>query len=211
MALVVATMTTATRDLLNESTAAYYTDAEIQRWLAEAALEISGVVKCVEATTELALADATDHYALPTTSWEVLHVQHLPTRRGLRKLTPSMAGARDPVVSDDQPTGWWEWNGTLYVEPVPTPAAAGDHLRVYYAELTNAITQLPEAFYADVLSYALYRGLQKDRRYGDAAQAFAAFVNGLAFKRVDVYQRVQHVESDLIPMQETVALSRGGT
>lgn len=203
MALVVADLTTAIRDCFNEPVAAFLTDAMIARWIQQATREISAVAKCVEATAQVAMSQGGPDYGLPSDCLEVLHVAWTTTRQGMRKLTPTLQGQRNPE-DEDQPTGWFEWQGRLYVDPRPDSASAGQTVLVYYARTTTDVTLLPDEFEVQVIDYGTYRAKQRDKRFAEAAQYYSAYANGLAFKRIDIYQRVPHADSEvMIPQQVT--------
>lgn len=204
MALVAADILTAIRDCLAEASASFFSDAMITRWIAQATREISSIAKCVETTTSLTITHTGVDYDLPNDCCEVLHVVWANGRRGMRKITPTLQGQRNPE-DEDQPTGWFEWGGRLYVDPVPDNASEGETVIVYYAKITNDVTLLPESFEVQIIDFGIYRGKQRDRRFAEAAQYYNAYANGLAFKRVDIFQRTPHADSDvMVPQQLTV-------
>ena len=198
MPYTLAQIRTRVRSLLNATTGDFYSDTELDEWIGDAALDISGIAKCVEATTTLAMATAVRSYALPTELVEVLHAQDEATGKGLARITPSIAGHEDATTSGPDPLRWYEFAGQFWIEPLPDGAMAGRNVRLFYARTTQDITVLPEYCQLLAIDYALYRALEKDRRYAEAGAVYSAYLNGLTVRRNDVYQRVPHVRQDLM-------------
>lgn len=197
MALTAVEIRTRVRSLLNELVAGFFTDAEIDEWIEDAALDISTVARCVEATTTVSLIFNDRDYALPVDSVQVLHVARQATGIGLAKITPSIAGHTSATTTDVAPLRWFEWNQLLYVEPIPDAAAAGLVLDVFYAAATINVADLPDADQLLAVTYAAYRGKLKDEKFAQAALLFADYTNSLAFRRGDIYQRLPQREADL--------------
>ncbi len=208
MALTLATILTSVRDLLNESTASFFTDAEITRWIAQATLDISTVGKCVEATTTIGMVTSTPSYALPIDNVEVMHVEWIPTRQGLRRITPSLLGEAGTELEEDQPLRWFEYAAQLWVEPLPSVTASGDNVRVYYSRATQDITLLPDSYQLLAILYATAMGKAKDKRYAEMGALMQVYNNGLAFRKIELNARVPHSDSDLKLPTSTAVMGR---
>ena len=197
MPYTLADLRTRTRDILNESTAAFFTDAELDRLLSDAALDISGITHCVEALGTITLSNGDNDYAIASDAIVVLHVQDQATGVGLRKVTPSMAGHSSSATSGDTGLGWYEFARTLYIEPIPDATAQGKQVEYFYARITQDVTVLPEYCQLLAVWYAVSMGKMKDRLYQEAAFFNSLYVNGLAFRRADTYAREPHTRQDL--------------
>lgn len=197
MPYTLAELRTRTRDVLNETTAAFWTDLEIDRFLNDAAADISGIVKCVEATTTVTMAENTRDYGLPSDAIEVRHAQEELTGRGLIKITPTSAGHHSAVTTDEDPLRWYEFATRFYIEPIPDATMAGKSIRLFYVVVTQDITDIPETVQLAALDYALYRAKQKDRQFDQAFAIHAAYLNNLVVRRNDIYQRDPHTLSDI--------------
>ena len=197
MALTLATIRTRVRSLLNEASAGFFTDAEIDGWVADATLDVSAVAQSVERLTTISLAFNDRDYTLPTDSVAVKHVTRQDTGVGLGKITPTMGGHTSSATSGPTPIRWFEFNKTLYIEPIPDATSAGLVLDVFYALSTSDVTLLPDADQILATKYAVYQGKLKDEKYAQASLLFADYMNGLAFRRQDIYERTPHRESDL--------------
>ena len=202
MPYTLAALRTRTRDLLNESTAGFFTDAEIDRWLGDAAWDISGVTGCVEAVDSFALADGDDDYAVPADAIAILHVQDRMSGRGLAKITPSMAAQHSSEVAGDEPLRWYEFGRMLYIEPVPNVTAAGKNLRRFYSRITQDVTLLPEHCQLLAVYYSVAMAKLKDRLPQEAAVYASLYVNGAAFRRNDVYARDPQTYAEMMLMDE---------
>lgn len=208
MALTLTTVITSVRDLLNETTASFFTDAEITRWIGQASLDASTVGKCVEATTTIGMVTSTPSYSLPTDNVEVMHVEWVPTRQGLRRITPSLLGEAGTELEDDQPLRWFEYAAQLWVEPLPSVTAAGETVRVYYSRATQDVTLLPDSYQLLAILYATAMGKAKDKRYAEMAALMQIYNNSLAFRKVELNARVPHADSDLKLPTSTAVMGR---
>ncbi len=204
MAYTLAEIIVATRDLLNEDTASFFTDAAITRWIVQATLDISTVAKCVEAKTEIGVTLSQWSYALPTDSVEAFHVVWDLTKQGLRKVTPTMVGENAPEVDGERPLTWFEWNRTLYINPVPDTQAAGNNIHVFYSKVTSDVTALNDAYQNLAITYATYRGKLRDKRFAEAATLYAEYANALGFRRIDIQRRPPQTEADLLLATNTL-------
>ena len=200
-----ADLRTRTRDLLNEDTAAFFTDAQLDRFLADAALDISGVVRCVEDSTLIELALNDIDYALPTDCIEVVHVQDAATGRGLPKITATMGGHSSSDTEGDTALRYFVWERTLFVEPSPNAAAVGKTLRVFYFRETTDVTLLPQYAQHLAVSYACTLAKLQDKLPGEAAVFWSMYTNGVAFRRTDTYEHTPHALDELMMAEEAVS------
>lgn len=198
MAYTMTQIRTRVRTILNATTGTFYDDTELNEWIGDAALDIAGIAKCVEAFSHIAMQDAVRHYGVPSDSVEVLHAQEEATGKGLARMTPSMAGHEDASLRGPDPLRWYEFAARFWIEPIPDSTMHGKNVLLFYARTTQDITVIPEYCQLLAIDYALYRALQKDRRYSEAGAVYAAYLNSLTVRRNDVYQRVAHVRQDLL-------------
>lgn len=205
MPYTLADLRTRTRDILNESAEAFFLDAQIDRWLGDAAWDMSGVTHCVEGLGTVTLVNGDNDYAIASDAIVVLHVQDQATGVGLRKMTPSMAGHTSSETSGETGLGWYEFARTLYIEPVPNATAQGKQIEYFYARITQDVTVLPEYCQLLAVHYAVSMGKAKDRLYQEAAFFNSLYVNGLVFRRQDVFAREPHTRQDLEMADEVVS------
>ncbi len=205
MAYTLAQLIVAIRSLLNEATAAFYSDTEITDWIAQGTLDIATVSKCVEAVTSLGLNLGEWSYALPPDSIEAIHVVWDSTKQALRKITPSMVGEDSPDVEGDRPLTWFEWDQRVYVNPLPDTTATGQNITVFYAQSTSDVSRLNDRYQLLAIKYATYMGKLKDKRFADAQALYAEYANGLIVRSVSIQQRTPHTEAELHLPARTVA------
>lgn len=197
MAYDATTILTAIRAVLNEASAAFFSDAEINEWVSQAALDISGICRCVEDTDLIAMKNGVASYNLPAASIQAVHAREEATGIGLIRITPSIAGHESGGGDGETPLRWFEWNRKFYIEPRPDSAMDGKNIEVFFFKETNAIADIPFWCQHLAIDYAVYRGKLKDRLYAEAATLYAAYLNSLLVRRNDVYAHLPHTMADL--------------
>lgn len=204
MAYSLADLTTRTRDALNEATAAFYSDAQIQRWLGDAAAEISGITRSFEAVATITLATGDQTYSVPSNAIDVKHLTYQATGQSLVKITPSMAGKIIAESTSALPPYWYEFAGTIYVDPFPTSAANNLVINVFYTKTTQDVTELPWSCQLACVYYACAMGKLKDKAPGEAAMFWSMFINATGFRRTDIFARDPMTRAELTFSDEAV-------
>ncbi len=87
MAYTASTIHTEIRRILNETTAGFFLDADIDDWVNQASLDISGIMRCVEATELIGMETGVRHYPVASDAIEGVHAQE--EAAPLRAQTPS--------------------------------------------------------------------------------------------------------------------------
>lgn len=193
---------TEVRALLNEATASFWSDTQIDEWIAQACLDISVKTHCVETTGTVTLVQGTVEYALPTTFAN-------PTVSDTEARVISMYGAylsnvgmlrvRPTVWAREQPTTQTtpymvtHWGQRVFVQP--PPSAAGT-LNLLVAVNSDTVADIPMAFRDLILPRALYRAKLRDRKYAEAGQVYAEYANGLMYQRQDLIERGTDTKAD---------------
>lgn len=119
------------RTYLNESTAGFFTQAEIYRWLSLAQKDIAQKTMCVRRILDAKTASSTRNVA--TNCYKVLHVEYIPSSGRevmLTKIDPLRAGHYP--TSGTQPQYWYEFGSNIGIEPIPD---ATYNLRLYVADM----------------------------------------------------------------------------
>lgn len=202
MPYTLADLRTRVRDILNESTAAFFSDAEIDRWLGDAAWDISSTTRCVEGTETRALAVGVRNYALATDAIEAAHVQDATTGIGLVKITPSMAGHVSSETDGDTPQRWYEYARQVWIDPRPNAGAAVKNITIFYPRITQDVTLLPEYCQLAAVYYVVAMGKLKDKLPQEAAVFTSFYLNAIGFRRTDVFQRDAHTRQDMVMADE---------
>lgn len=202
MALSLANCITEVRYLLNETTAVFWTDAEITRWIAEATMIISSKGLLYETTVDLSLvADQLKYTA--TDIIEVSHAYYTNTAggagnyKGLIKISPMKIGNLATKAAGI-PKYYCQWGREIYIWPLPTATvvAAGGIVTCLCSKETDDVTDLNDEYQHLAITYATARGKQKDHKFQQATSLFAQFYSDLAFEREDKINREESVLTD---------------
>uniref|UniRef100_A0A6M3K968 Uncharacterized protein n=1 Tax=viral metagenome TaxID=1070528 RepID=A0A6M3K968_9ZZZZ len=124
------------RTYLNESTAGFYTQAEIWRWLSVAAKDIAQKTLCVRRVLDALTTDSAR--TVNTNAYKVLHVEYIPTSGRsvmLTKIDPLRVGHYPGVTvgTEGAPLYWYEFGSTIGLDPIPDVSTY--KLRLYVADL----------------------------------------------------------------------------
>lgn len=164
------------RNQVYESTAAFYTDAEIYSYMWQAEQEIAQAIPCTETrdTTSLTSVTSTEYYDLPSSVAYVHRVEW-----NSKKLKRIDFRDRDTLdysgygssLSEGQPYAYYQWGTQIGLYPVPEDAK---NITLYYYKTPTAITTsttaftVPDMFTQYIPDYALYRMYAKDQDDGRA-------------------------------------------
>jgi len=167
------------RNQVYESTAAFYSDAEIYSYLWQAEQEIAELVKCTEARTAVAATSVTgtEYYDLASDVAIVTRV----TWDGL-KLKKIDYRDRDAVdytqygstLSSGNPYMFYQWGNKIGLYPVPDSAKS---IGLHYYKIPDQLVTgtsgstaftIPSMFARYLPDYALYRMYAKDQDDGRA-------------------------------------------
>jgi len=194
------------RSLLNEPTAHFWTDLELEDYIQEGAVDVSAKTLCYEVVTSQTLSDNIIEYAEPTDTIKVLSCTLFDdsegTYRGLQKIHPRMM---NHVPNNDAglPYYYYHFAGKVGVYPVPE-VDASDAIYIYHASISDDITALPDKAQSPVIEYAAAMGLFKARRNTEAVALYTNYLNSLRFLRADLH--TMDVESkDMMAPPDRVA------
>jgi len=179
------------RYLLNETTASFWTDTEIQGWIQQAALDISCKTLCTTAEGTITLVQGQLKYDSTDESWiannlriEAMWYDFGTSMRGLQRTEPHRFGHHQ-VGGSKSPRYWYEDGKRIYIWPVPAAADAGVDLTCVYSKLTFDITELREEYQQLTFLYAVSMAKAKDRKFEEAALYQQMYLNALNFERQD--------------------------
>ncbi len=172
------TLTLALADVrahLDESTARQWSDAELTRWLNEAARDVSRRAEVLQATSTTAVVIGTRTYALTAAMLRLHRLEWAPTVGGVtmpveymdfNDLDARVLGA--PTRSGD-PMFYtlWGFPPTLTLHVYPVPAAAGSLITYHYRESTDAVNgaepiEIPEGWFDLATQYCEAMAKRKD-------------------------------------------------
>ena len=209
MSFTLATATTAVRNGLNEDTAVFWDDTELQTWIQEGCLLFSSATLLVEDTQDITLVANQLKYTSSDHSWiaNCLEVysgyydDQSNNYAGMIKAHPRQLGHLDTFTAGD-PKYIMLHKRELYIWPLTTAAivSAGGVATVLFAKVTNDITAIQDEFQIWPMMYALAKAKQKDRREAEASSLFTQFYTMLNFERSDKHAReTDSMDRFLIP------------
>jgi len=175
------------RDQLVETTAAFWSDAELYRYMTDAEREINNQVHCYVLSTAATSVTSTSGYTLPVdvlyldrVSFDNVPLKEVP-RRGIDMMDmPGYGGT--PQTGD--PTHYYrQGTDTVYLWPTPQRAATIQY--VYTAEpaaIVTASTQfsVPANFHQPLQDYVLYRSFTKDQDQARSEWHKREYMQGVA-------------------------------
>lgn len=127
---------TVVRTYLNEATAKFYAQAEIWRWLDQAASDIAKRSLCVRRI----LTSATGGNGVrkvDVDAYKVMEVEYVGTRpKVLTKIDPLKVGHFP--LNGTAPQYWYEFGGNVYIDPLPDAVYP---LRLYVADIPKLKTE----------------------------------------------------------------------
>ena len=184
---------TQVRYLLNEPTAKFWTDTEIQGWIQQAALDISCKTLCTTAEGTITLVQGQLKYTSTDEAWiannikiEAMWYNLGTSARGLQRTSAHRFGHLQ-IGGSKSPRYWYEDGKRVYLWPVPTASDAGVDLTCVYSKLTFDITELREEYQQLTFLYAASMAKAKDRKFEEAALYQQMYLNALNFERQDKY------------------------
>ena len=176
------------RDLLNEATADFYTDAEINRWINDAERDIAEKSLCLDHIDSLSTTNAIRTVAFSGYRVAYLEYTYDTTKGlGLKRITMNQIGK--PPSNGTTPQRWYPSGSNVCIEPIPNATYT---LNAYTADFPSIemssnpdIPEISPEFRPLMILYAYARGLEKVKRTGQAAQIIGMYVNELIHARMD--------------------------
>jgi len=172
------------RDQLVETTAGFWTDAEIYRYMSDAESEINNMVECNQVSKAASSVTATSGYTLPTDCVAVTRLEFdgVPLKQiNQRERTALDQPGHGGTLQRGDPTHWYVYGGMSYLWPVPTNIKT---LNYYYIGQPVAITTastlftIPQQYHAAIQDYVLYRAFTKDQDQAKAEWHKREFMQG---------------------------------
>ena len=154
--ITLATARTNVRDMLDESSPQYWTDAQLNLWLNQGVMDIARRAMVLRQITTVAVTANTQNYAAPSDIYEIYRVEFIPST-GTFTYPLSFMGWQEADQAwgtyQSFPAAWPEiftlWNNpgmaaaspsTLTIRLFPVPAQAGVLNVLYYRQVVQAIS-----------------------------------------------------------------------
>ncbi len=178
---------TRTRDILNESAAAFWTDTELNGYINEGIRDIASLTGCIQ-NIDTATTSASTR-TVSYTGYDIENIEYKPAsgnRESLIQIDPLKDG--HVQLDGTDPQYFWKGKGVFGIEPVPDGTYNLDvYVQDYPTDLTvdSQIPEIPMAFRPLVILYALYRAYMKEFNYGAAALLHQMYQSELIFAAED--------------------------
>lgn len=195
MSLTLSTATTEVRYLLNESTASFWSDTEIENWIKEGCLDITSKGAVYEDSQDISLVTNQLVYTSSDESWianvgkvyAVYYDDGSNGYTGLIQAHPKMLNHLDRN-SSGEPVYWMYHHKSFYIWPIPSANENGNTVTVLHTAISNDITNLEDEYQYLAVKYAAAMALFKDRRAGEAQLLLTHYINSLNFERADKFE-----------------------
>jgi len=200
MALSLSEAVTEVRDHLNEATAVFWSDAQIEKWIKTGTRIASSKGLLVEADDNITLINNQLLYTSSDEAWladclEPIYAYYNDQSnkyKGLIKIIPRQIGNVAAFTTGD-PKYYCFFNRSMYVFPLTSAAivTAGGTVSFLYGKETDDITALSDEYQHLSMDYALARAKYRDHHYAEASNLLAQFYQDISFERKDKVMREQ--------------------
>jgi hypothetical protein len=199
MALTLSDAITEVRNNLNESSASFWTDAEITSWIKEGVRLFSSKTLLVEGTDDLdPLKVTTLSYSSSDETWiadiiepyAAIYYDGSAYYKGLIKIHPRQIGNLALGKTAGPPKYYAIHDRNIYIFPLSSAAvAAAGKITFLYAKETDDITALDDEYQHMPIVYATAKAKQKDQKFQQANTLMAQFFQEVSFERTDKHAR----------------------
>jgi hypothetical protein len=205
MALSLANGVTAVRDVLNEATASFWSDTQIENWIKEGTRNFSTKSLLAQTTGDITLVanqlsyDSTDEAFIANVL--KIHTAFYDDAgnnyKGLIKVEPEKIGNVATFTAGD-PKYFCVFGKKIYIWPLTTASivTAGGLATVLYSQETEDFTVIADEYQHLPIMWALGRAKQKDQKFGEAMSFFEHFNSEIDFERQDKELRGDNVYED---------------
>jgi hypothetical protein len=199
MSLTLANAISELRYSLNEATAAFWTDAELENWIKEGCRLFSAKTLMVEDTDDIdPLIVSTLYYDSVDNSWigdmiepyAAIYFDGTATYKGLIKIHPRQIG-NVALSTAGAPKYYCMHNRNIYIFPLVSAAVvtASGTISFLYAKETDAIADITDEYQHLPIIYAAAKAKQKDQKYAESNNLLAQFFQEINFERQDKHSR----------------------
>lgn len=197
--LSVATIRAQSRILLNEPTAAFWSDTDFTSWCQLIAGDISSKTLCYEQSKSVTLVNATPEY--PYSGWSLNCIKILGViinGVGIKKFEPWMQGVQT-VKATGMPEYFYDFAMYLGLYPVPTTIEAAYPCKIFYADWTNDISLIPDKYLFAAVLATTSLGLLKERQYQKAMVMQQQYMALLGFDRQEQKAPIPPQSAYIVP------------
>lgn len=213
---------TQVRALIGESSAAFWSDEDLNNWVIEGSVDIRTKTLCQEHKNTIALVanqlEYTDFESAPTTNgiaqvikvYSVIYDAGSNVYRGLNKIHPKQINHLGEATPGP-PYYYWHFAGKIGLFPVPTAteAALTNPIIVYCSIMyiptaADAIVDIPDFYQPFAVTYAAAMARFKERKNVEGLALYTKYINSMNIHRADIYDRMVDAKSDFQIPNRTV-------
>jgi hypothetical protein len=190
-----ATARTQVRAILNETTASFWTNDEIDAWIKEAVEDISARAGGFQVSDTITLSTGAYEYATTTGSVsvadivEVLGMVYVVTTDitgdtnqrfiGLIRVDPTQIGSL-PLTDNGPPKYYYHAGDKIGILPPPTATENSQVVRIYFTKTSQTIADLPNQYQSLTFWYAAAMAYKKEHRYAESKELYAMYLQKLS-------------------------------
>jgi len=204
MSYTLTTAVTELRYLLNETSAVFWSDSELQNWVKDAVIDLSTKLLCVVGQGTITLVDTQYEYTTSDESWiatclkpkGVFYTDSSGSLFGMQKIKIQEIGHDNR--SDPRPV-YYHFDSELrkfFIFPIPDSTIDTTVINVVYSYSTDDITLIKDEYQQLVLLYATYKARLKERLYQEALFNYQLYMQSINFERQDKYDLGLEPKSD---------------
>jgi len=189
------------RYMINETTASFWSDAEIQEWLDQGVSDITSRTLCFQISDTITLATGTYEYATTTGSVAVSAIVKIlgafyisPDNEyiGLKRIEAAQI-ADLPFMIPGPPKYFCHYANKIIILPVPTTAENAQLVRIYFARqasgasLALRIADLPTECKPLLYLFAAAMAWKKEHRLVESDTVYKMYLEKITALKQEVY------------------------
>jgi len=182
------------RSLINESSASYWSDTELESWIKQGCLDWCEKTLLLTQEDTILLITNQYKYTASTSNYidnaiRTLHAEYNST--ALKRLTfEEIRGHNQMVLTNNENPKYFydKYNGlifTFYIADTPSLTQNGNSATVIFAVRTDDITEIPYEYQSNIFNYAASKAKMKERQWQEAQLLWQIYLNNISFSRQD--------------------------
>ena len=181
------------RYIINEATASFWSDAEIQAWLDQGISDITSRALCFQTSDTITLSTSVYEYSTTTGSVSVSAIVKIlgafyisPDNEyiGLKRIYANQI-ADLPYMASGPPKYYYHYANKIGILPLPTSTESTNLVRIYFARqasgatLALRIADLPTEYKPLLYLFAASMAWKKEHRFAEANATYATYLQQL--------------------------------
>jgi len=188
---------TQVRALINETTASFWTDTEIDNWIKEATEAISSRALCIQDTDTFLLVTSQYEYTDLVTNgaagvtdivkvWGAIYLNPDDEYIGLKRIEPFQVSDL-PHMKAGPPKYYYHFDDKIGIFPLPASGQNGDSVKIYFSIQSQTIGDLPNEYQALTFLYAASMAYKKEHRYAESDKFYQMYLEELNALKLELY------------------------